>query len=145
MTRAEEIIEHVVGLKEFLHTSNPYKIASYYGIKVVDRVGSKDTRPAYVLKIEGYPTIISIVDRYNENAKALLCAHELGHALLHADGYNSFDVTSWNMHSTVEYEANIFAIALLADEKTVAHLKELPPYAAKRLMDNVIMKNIKQR
>ena len=45
-----------------------------------------------------------------------LFTHELGHALLHTEPINHFDVTTKNVHTNVEYEANLFAVALLCNE-----------------------------
>ena len=41
-------------------------------------------------------------------SQLVLCAHELGHALLHSDDINNFAVTSKNAFKNVEYEANPF-------------------------------------
>lgn len=58
--------------------------------------------------------------------KKLVCAHELGHALLHRQLGNTtigliefeiFDITN-----TAEYEANLFAVNLLLDEKDIDSL-----------------------
>jgi Zn-dependent peptidase ImmA (M78 family) len=71
---------------------------------------------AQTLKMEGYPTIISINGLYSTLSQKVLCAHELGHALLHTEPINHFDVTTKNVHTNVEYEANLFAVALLCNE-----------------------------
>ena len=60
--------------------------------------------------------IISINDDYTDFSKMILCAHELGHALLHQNCVNYFSATGHNHHASVEYEANLFALALLTDE-----------------------------
>ena len=58
--------------------------------------------------------------------KRLVCAHELGHALLHRSlgksetglmEFELFDITS-----TTEYEANLFAANLLLDESSIEEL-----------------------
>lgn len=140
MNRAEEIINYAMGIREFLHTNDPYKIAAYYGIQVKERVGSIGSRPAYTNKTDGYPTIICIMSNYTAKSKKILCAHELGHALLHSDGYNTFDVTRRNKDSSVEYEANVFALALLSGEKALSQIKDMSPYAVKMCLDRRIVR-----
>ena len=84
-----------------------------------------------------YPTIITINDRYSTKAKRILCAHELGHALLHEDGINHFAVTEKNVATGVEYEANLFALTLLTDKDWEAMLK-MPL----KQMNNYLLKSI---
>ena len=65
-----------------------------------------------------------------------MCAHELGHALLHDELVNHFDVTRNNMNNNVEYEANLFAVALLADESQLCvPFNKLSNAALKAIMD----------
>ena len=139
MSRVEDIIEYAIQLRDYLHTNNPYRIAEYFGFEVKGRVESKNSRPAYVIKAEGYPVVISIMDGYTERAKKILCAHELGHALLH-DGYNSYDVSAKNKDTNVEYEANIFAMALLSDDLALCQIKNRSPFEIKSILDKRIVK-----
>ena len=53
-------------------------------------------RKAYTIRSDNYPTIIIINGRYEPKSQLVLCAHELGHALLHSDAVNNFAVTSNN-------------------------------------------------
>ncbi len=112
---ARQIVAFAQALKKQYNTNDPYVIAEKYGIKVLERAFLKDFK-AQTLKTEGYPTIISINDKYTTLSKKVLCAHELGHALLHQNFVNHFNVTAENVNTTVEYEANLFAVALLCDE-----------------------------
>ena len=73
-------------------------------------------RKAYTIRSDNYPTIIIINGRYEPKSQLVLCAHELGHALLHSDDINNFAVTSKNAFKNVEYEANLFAVSLLFNE-----------------------------
>ena len=86
--------------------------------------------------MSGYPAIISINNAYDERSKKLLCAHELGHALLHEGAVNHFAVTPQNAFSGVEYEANLFAVSLLYDE-----LEEEPSIPVEH-MNNYMLKSI---
>ena len=137
MTRAEEIVNYAVQLREHCGTNNPYRIAEYLGCVVNENVGSS-YRAAYVIKLEGYPVIISIAKNYTYKAQKILCAHELGHVLLLKESYNSFDVTGRDKYSTAEYEANIFTLALLSRGKALHQIKKLSPYEAKMILDKRI-------
>ena len=69
----------------------------------------------------------------------MLCAHELGHALLHEDCVNHFAVTNKNVTTHVEQEANLFALALLTsddiDEDLCIPLSNMSNYLLKSIMD----------
>ncbi len=72
-----------------------------------------------------------------ELAKRVICAHELGHALLH-DGMaiNRFNGTSDSLQDQCEYEANLFAVALLVDDKSLNRpLKEMNNWMLKYILD----------
>ena len=134
--RTEAILKFVKELKQTWQTKDPYKIAEIYGIKVITRNLNVGAYKAQTIKMQNYPSIISINGLYSERARAVLCAHELGHALLHEELVNHFDTTSKNMNTDVEYEANLFAVALLADEsKLCMPLHKLNSVALKAIMD----------
>ena len=69
---------------------------------------------------------IFINQNLSEEMRRMTCAHELGHILLHKDilsgnipllEYELFDI-----HSSAEYEANVFAANLLIDEEELLNL-----------------------
>ena len=113
--RAQEIIDLANDIKTTWKTRNPFEIAERLGIFVMFRDGSMKDFTAQTIQTDGYPTIVSINNRYSPIGKSVLCAHELGHALLHT-GTNHFKVTETNMRTNVEYEANLFAVALLFEQ-----------------------------
>ena len=96
------------------------------------------------LKMDGYPTIISINDNFTEFSKKVLCAHELGHALLHENYVNHFATTSRNITTNVELEANLFAIALLTDDDINNYInipiEKMNNYLLKTILDYNISK-----
>lgn len=114
--KAQQIIRLANDIKSVWKTNNPFEIAEKYGIRVLVRNVNIGDFKAQTLKMEGYPTIISINGLYSELSQKVLCAHELGHALLHTEYINHFDITTKNVHTNVEYEANLFAVALLCEE-----------------------------
>lgn len=137
--KAKDIIALARDIKQSWHTNDPYKIAERLGIVVLHRESDVKGFTAHTIKAEGYPTIISINNAYTEFSKKVLCAHELGHALLHENCINHFAVTSKNVTSHVEQEANLFAIALLTNSKIdtllAMPLSSMNSYLLKSIMD----------
>lgn len=137
--KAKSILKFVDELKRTLKTNDPYEIADYYGIKVLHRESPVKDFTAYTMKFPNYPTIISINNAYTDFSKRLLCAHELGHALLHEEAVNHFRTTANNMAISVEQEANLFALALMGNnefEDTLGMpLASMNNYLLKTIMD----------
>ena len=80
-------------------------------------------RKAYTIRSDNYPTIIIINGRYEHKSQLVLCAHELGHALLHSD-------------DNVEYEANLFAVSLLFNESDFnMKVLNMSNYLLKQVLD----------
>ena len=137
--QAKDIIALARDIKETWQTNDPYKIAERLGIVVLDRDTNIKDFTAQTIKVAGYPTIISINNAYSEFSRKVLCAHEVGHALLHEDCVNHFAITSKNVASNVELEANLFAIALLTDDfiddDLTLPLSNMSNYLLKSIMD----------
>lgn len=98
-------------------TNNPFEIASQKGIVLMfESLG----------KIYGYHhtfhriQIIHINDELNEPMKRFVCAHELGHAVLHPELSTSFlrKNTLFCMDK-IEREANEFAVELLLSDEVL--------------------------
>lgn len=115
MSRTDEIIAYAREIRDFLRTRDPFRIAEYYGIRLSFRNGGAGLFKAQTIRMEKYPTVICINENYTLLSQKILCAHELGHALMH-DGVNYFDITQRNVRRDEEYEANLFAVALLFDD-----------------------------
>ena len=137
--QAKDIIALARDIKNSWHTSDPYEIAERLGIEVLHRPYDSKDFTAQTIKFPGYPTIISINDAFSDFSKKVLCAHELGHALLHEDCVNHFAVTNKNVTTHVEQEANLFAIALLSsediDDDLIIPLSNMSNYLLKSIMD----------
>lgn len=144
--QAKDIIALARGIKDSWHTSDPYEIAERLGIVVLHRDSTLKDFTAQTIKFPDYPTIISINNAYTEFSKKVLCAHELGHALLHEDCVNHFAITSKNVATNVELEANLFAIALLSDDfiddDLTLPLSNMSNYLLKSIMDYNIKKDV---
>lgn len=134
---ANDIISLAGDIKSSWHTNDPYKIAEHLGIVILHRETCIKGFTAQTIKFDGYPAIISINDAYTDFSKKVLCAHELGHALLHENCVNHFAITGTNVASNVEWEANLFAVALLTSRDMDRHLTM--PLAS---MNNYLLKSI---
>lgn len=136
---AKDIIAMARNFKRNWHTNDPYEIAEHLGIVVLHRDTPIKGFTAQTVKVKGYPTIISINDAYTEHSKKILCAHELGHALLHESCVNHFAINGNNYATNVEREANLFAVALLADDnindRLNMPLSEMNNYLLKSILD----------
>lgn len=106
------------------NTRDPFEIAEALGITVMIR--SDFVRQKGAFAVIGNISFIFINDNLSEYMQRLVCAHELGHALLHRSlgksesGLMEFEL--FNITNTTEYEANLFAANLLLDETTIEEL-----------------------
>lgn len=134
-----DIIKLARDIKNSWGTNNPYEIAHKYGITIIHRDNCIKDFTAQTIKFSGYPTIISINNAYSEISKKVLCAHELGHALLHEELVNNFAITSKNITTNLEYEANLFAITLLTsdniDDYLTIPISKMNNYLLKSIID----------
>jgi len=139
-----EIIKLARDFKIHWHTNNPYEIAKRLGIQIIHTKSSLKDFTAHTIKVTGYPTIISINDAFTEFSQKVLCAHELGHAILHEDCVNHFATTTTNASTNVEYEANLFAVALLGDNDLFDNLsiplENMNNYLLKTILDTNIVR-----
>ena len=135
----KDIIKMARSFKKEWHTNDPFEIAEKLGIRVLQTQSKIKEFTAHTIKIDGYSTFISINSSFTDFSQKILCAHELGHALLHTDCINHFAITSKNVTSTVELEANLFAIALLTDDNIdddlTIPLANMNNYLLKAIMD----------
>ncbi len=132
-SRTDEIIAFAQDIRRTWGT-DAIDIAGRMGITVAFTKGK--TVRAYTIKNNNYPTIISLPEKSNYPARQVLCAHELGHALLHDSGVNWFEGTNRTILNDVEYEANLFAVALLFDErKFKIPLADMSNYMLKSVLD----------
>lgn len=72
--RAQQIIRLACDIKSVWKTNNPFEIAEKYGIKVLIRNVNIGDFKAQTLKMEGYPTIISINGLYSTLSQKF-CVH----------------------------------------------------------------------
>lgn len=108
---AKHIYKKVAKLIKKYDTNCPFKIAQEIGIHILyENLGSVSGYYNKNFQIK----IIHINQNANEDEKRFICAHELGHAILHPDANTPFlkKHTFFTTHR-IEFEANIFALSLL--------------------------------
>lgn len=112
-----DIKRRVINLTRKYGTSDPFKICQHLKIIVIFRdLGS----------IKGYSIkrlrkkLICINENLSDFSKKVVCAHELGHCLLHQLDDVNFLLKHTKMIkiNNLEKEANEFAVQLLFDEET---------------------------
>ncbi len=108
----------VLNLIAKYRTKNPFKLANSLGI-VVKFVDLGEVRGLFkkILKKK----YIFINSKLSEFDQTLVCAHELGHAVLHSSSEYQFliDNTKILRRSRLEDEANLFASYLLIPDDEV--------------------------
>jgi Zn-dependent peptidase ImmA (M78 family) len=111
---------------------DPLKVASTLGIKVLSAVFSEPNKSGAVVRRDG-EFVIFVNSNEPPARKRFTVAHEIGHRLLHmAAGVDEFVDTdenfrttgvaedeAWNDDRRREWEANVFASALLMEEEAV--------------------------
>lgn len=104
--------------------NDPFEIATSLDITVLERNDFKQQKGAFKIILNN--RFIFINTSLSYEMKKLVCAHELGHALLHRQlgnttaGLMEFEI--FDITNTAEYEANLFAANLLLDEKDIDSL-----------------------
>lgn len=105
----KEIDLKICDLYNELGTFDPFVICKSLGIKVIYKKYNPEAFKACCYSVFNDEHLICINDNYDNNSKKLLCAHELGHAVLHKGVGNYFGK---NTDIDKEYEANLFAALL---------------------------------
>ena len=128
-------------LREAFNTRNPFTLAELMGFPVSFANLNPKVAKANTYRYHSMPSIM-INDRFDIPAKTVLCAHELGHALLHNDLINHYDLTTKTKGTSVEYEANLFAVSLLFDDDDfIIPIESMSGYILKLILDYNINPN----
>lgn len=110
------IYDAVQALIDKYKTNNPFELCDCLGIKRY--IMSFDDLQGVFGVIDGVP-VICISDKLDKSSQSIVCAHELGHCILHKEIAESSCLREFgifNMNTKVEYQANVFAAHLLIDE-----------------------------
>lgn len=104
-------------------TNDPFEIAEQKGIVVIyEKLGSA------LGYYNSYKRIrfIHINEDINEKLAKFVCAHELGHSILHPDANAPFmKVNTFLSIDRIEVEANTFAVELLLTDKVIYEHKDI--------------------
>lgn len=115
----ERIVENAYCIREIFGTRDPFKIANELGILVEYHKYDKGIR-GYCTKV--FDKLFIVINSiYNDKAQRIICAHELGHAILHSEHLKPVFSAAFEGYEKdkLEYEANIFAAALLLDQDSL--------------------------
>lgn len=139
MRRKQEIVDFVNGLKRTYHTCDPFKLADIYGIKVLEYDSCSKWFKAHAVQFRGYAPYIAINSKYTDSSKVVLCAHELGHVLLHSETVNNFADSGGSINMDAEYEANLFTLALLEEQKNLrVAMADIAPYLLQTIVEQSV-------
>ena len=105
-------------------TRDPFRLADALGYVVI-RTPLQGIRGFYQYVKRCY--LIYVDSGLDEQSARFVCAHEIGHALMHR-GYNRIFMDSHTYFATNKYEieANRFAVDLLFDDDDLRDLMEYP-------------------
>lgn len=115
------IYQTVTSLIETNCTSDPFELCELLGI-VCSKTPYKKLKGLFV-RINDFK-FVDINDNLPEYQQKSVCAHELGHALLHAEQNGLVPMLDYDIcgKSKLEYEANIFAAELLMPDQEILPL-----------------------
>lgn len=111
---AKYVYKKVNQLIKKYDTNCPFKLAKNLGIEIIyEDLGS--TR-GYFNKVFNIK-MIHINEDSNEKDRQFICAHELGHAVLHPNANTPFlKKHTFFVTDRIEFEANIFAMSLIQQQ-----------------------------
>ena len=123
------ISSEIERLKDKYDETDPFKICHDMGILVnLEPMGSYDGACKGFFIAQSRIRLLTINSDLPDALQGVICAHELGHAVLHAKqaGVNAFhDFSLFDTASIKEYEANLFAAEfLMSDEAVMAELND---------------------
>ena len=110
-----------------IHDSrNPFRIAAENNIHILyEELGKNLGYFSNLFRIK----TIRINDHADPFLQPFICAHELGHALLHPHaGTHAFNRNSFIANCKIEKEANQFAVELLFPDELIAGHPEIDNY-----------------
>lgn len=114
-------ISALAALEARRHGRDPFLAADEKGITVLFRNDFTRQKGAYTT-VSGQPFIF-INSRVSDEMQRIICAHELGHALLHKNRRGVYlEYALFDTADRLEYEANLFAAEFLLDDGDIRGL-----------------------
>lgn len=127
----KDIVKLAKKIKNEYGNKNIIEMCKLMGIRFSYIHCRPEVSPAYSIN-SGSSSLIALNINYSEKSKNVLCAHELGHVLLHS----SSPLNHFNGSSSEEYEANLFAVALLFnDDDLCTSILSMNNYILKGLLE----------
>ena len=125
MTSTTEISEKARTLIRRYGTRDPFRIAHALGIELLWT--DKLNRLKGMYRVIKRSRFIILNSHNSEHLSRIVCAHELGHDRLHRkfageQALQEFEL--YDMSTKREYEANVFAAALLFDDREILEMIE---------------------
>ncbi len=121
------------GLIEMYQTNNPFELCDYLNIKIIRSNLGSEIKGFFQRTVEGYE-IIHINSKLNDNESKYICAHELGHAIMHTDLSLQFFIENpLQIKSKYEIQADKFAAELLIPDNLESYECELEGMTAEEL------------
>jgi Zn-dependent peptidase ImmA (M78 family) len=137
----EKVIEHAEKLFAYFNTKDPFEICELLGIQIEFRKYAKHLK-GYIIKT-GLGATIFINEIFDLKSRKIICAHELGHAMLHTGLPTDLLHANYTDESLdrYEFEANLFAVTLLINKDELnTDLSRLSGYMLKSILkDNIKM------
>ena len=107
----------VSGLIEKYGISDPFELCDCLGIKIIKSNLGSEIKGFFQRTPEGY-VLIHINSELHEKEMKYICAHELGHAILHPEmSLSIFYKNSFLVRNKYEIEADKFAAELLINQE----------------------------
>ncbi len=120
----EHILRVSAGLVKKYHTRDPFAIAGELGFIINKRNDFKRQRGSFAVVLGN--VFLFINANQSDEMQRMVCAHELGHALLHRELVTAspwiLEHELFDIRSSAEYEANLFAAEMLIDETEMRKL-----------------------
>lgn len=124
MATIDSIIKTVDRLIRQTDARDPFEICHQIGIRI--RYHELGKIKAYFFCQSRIKNIV-INSSADDIAQKILCAHELGHAMLHgrlASDHGFHEITLFDSTTPTEYEANLFAAELLISDDEIIELMD---------------------
>lgn len=120
MGKDSSIKKRVDDLVRRFGTRDPFHLAKALGVTVMFRSDFKDLKGMYKVILRN--RYIFLNGNLDPSMQWVVCAHELGHDLLHRRFLSSSmfkEFVLYDMKQKPEFEANVFAAELLLDDEVV--------------------------
>lgn len=115
----------VNGLIEAYGTTNPFDLCDNLGIKIMRSYLGQEIKGFFQRTQNGYE-VLHLNTELDPNEEKYICAHELGHAILHVDlSLKFFIENSLQIKNKYEIQADEFAAELLINDLDTPYIKDM--------------------